>query len=87
MNFLSKLPVLLIFTLGAEVYAQQADPFNADFRNPGEIKGMKLVWNDEFNDEGKPDPFNWIYEKGFVRNQELQWYEVQSFSPATLSSP
>ncbi|MDR2814151.1 MAG: glycoside hydrolase family 88 protein [Prevotellaceae bacterium] len=34
-----------------------------------------LVWSDEFNLDGKPDSTAWTYEKGFVRNQELQWYQ------------
>jgi len=35
----------------------------------------KLVWSDEFNHDGPPDTTNWIYENGFVRNHELQWYQ------------
>ena len=38
-------------------------------------KGYKLVWADEFDQGTKPDEQNWIYEHGFVRNQELQWYQ------------
>ena len=34
----------------------------------------KLVWSDEFNVDGPPNPNNWGYENGFVRNKELQWY-------------
>lgn len=34
-----------------------------------------LVWADEFEEEGWPDPRNWTYETGFVRNLELQWYQ------------
>ncbi|MDR1896377.1 MAG: family 43 glycosylhydrolase, partial [Prevotellaceae bacterium] len=34
----------------------------------------RLVWADEFNYEGKPDPAVWSYENGFVRNMEFQWY-------------
>lgn len=34
-----------------------------------------LVWADEFNVDGAPDPKNWTFENGFVRNQELQWYQ------------
>lgn len=37
--------------------------------------GYRLVWNDEFDKPGRPDPANWIYEHGFVRNQEWQWYQ------------
>ncbi|MBT8043628.1 MAG: glycoside hydrolase family 16 protein [Verrucomicrobiae bacterium] len=40
-----------------------------------EQKEWKLVWADEFNVDGKPDPKNWVYENGFVRNHELQWYQ------------
>jgi len=41
---------------------------------------MKLVWTDEFNLNGKPDPEFWQYEKGFVRNEELQWYQEENAS-------
>lgn len=37
--------------------------------------GFRLVWNDEFNKDGLPDPNDWTYENGFVRNNELQWYQ------------
>lgn len=35
----------------------------------------ELVWSDEFDKDGKPNPEYWRFEKGFVRNQELQWYQ------------
>ena len=66
---------LIIFIFSGNTYSQQPDAFSPDFKKPEEIKGMKLVWNDEFNGNGKPDSANWIYETGFVRNQELQWYK------------
>ncbi len=34
----------------------------------------KLVWSDEFNTPGRPDPKKWDYEVGFVRNEEAQYY-------------
>jgi beta-glucanase (GH16 family) len=37
-------------------------------------KPWKLVWADEFDKPGAPDPAKWSYEKGFVRNGELQYY-------------
>lgn len=37
-----------------------------------------LVWSDEFNTDGKPDTLNWNYEQGFVRNNELQWYQSEN---------
>ena len=35
----------------------------------------QLVWSDEFDKDGKPDTTIWNFEKGFVRNQEYQWYQ------------
>jgi beta-glucanase (GH16 family) len=32
----------------------------------------QLVWSDEFDKPGLPDPAKWTYEEGFVRNNELQ---------------
>ena len=40
--------------------------------------GWKLVWSDEFNTNGAPNPANWNYEHGFVRNNELQWYQPEN---------
>ncbi len=42
---------------------------------PEKIEGYKLVWADEFNEDGKPDTTAWRYERGFVRNEEAQWYQ------------
>ncbi|WP_047549596.1 glycerophosphodiester phosphodiesterase family protein [Psychroserpens sp. Hel_I_66] len=44
---------------------QKASPTNDSY---------KLVWSDEFNDDGKPDPLKWDHEIGFKRNQEKQYY-------------
>lgn len=35
----------------------------------------KLVWSDEFNVEGIPDPSVWNFEQGYARNEEDQWYQ------------
>ena len=56
--------ILALFALGcllSSSYASAAD--------------WKLVWADEFNTPGSPDPKNWTFETGFVRNHELQWYQ------------
>jgi beta-glucanase (GH16 family) len=37
-----------------------------------------LVWADEFDVDGTPDAKKWAYENGFVRNEELQWYQPQN---------
>jgi beta-glucanase (GH16 family) len=47
---------------------------------PNEYAGMTLVWHDEFNNDGEPDPNNWAFESGFVRNSELQWYQRENAS-------
>jgi len=44
----------------------------------GSTNDWKLVWHDEFDTNGPPDPANWNYERGFVRNQELQWYQPEN---------
>lgn len=38
----------------------------------------RLVWSDEFEVDGKPDAKKWGYERGFVRNRELQWYQAEN---------
>ena len=37
-------------------------------------KGYRLVWHDEFEGKGRPGK-DWTYETGFVRNEELQYYQ------------
>ena len=44
---------------------------------PGVKSKMKLVWSDEFNYNGLPDTNKWVYEAGFVRNQEPQYYTIK----------
>ncbi len=40
--------------------------------------GYQLVWSDEFEIDGPVNPANWTYEQGFVRNEELQWYQREN---------
>lgn len=35
----------------------------------------KLVWADEFDSDGVPNPELWSFEEGFQRNHEAQWYQ------------
>lgn len=37
--------------------------------------GYSLVWHDEFDVDGRPNPENYKYESGLVRNDEAQWYQ------------
>jgi beta-glucanase (GH16 family) len=45
---------------------------------PSSSENWKLVWSDEFDTPGRPNPKNWTYETGFVRNNELQWYQPEN---------
>jgi beta-glucanase (GH16 family) len=45
---------------------------------PAAPDGWQLVWSDEFNIDGKPDPSKWQHEIGFIRNHELQYYTDRS---------
>lgn len=42
------------------------------------IEGYHLLWSDEFDQDGKPNQKNWSFEQGFVRNNELQWYQEKN---------
>ena len=41
----------------------------------GSGSGYSLIWSDEFNGSGAVDSSKWRFENGFVRNDELQWYQ------------
>ena len=72
--------VIILFMSAAcrMMTAQKTSPYLPDINGPEKLKGMKLVWHDEFNNDGKPDPSSWKYETGFVRNNELQWYQADN---------
>ena len=38
----------------------------------------QLIWHDEFDTDGRPDSTKWGYERGFVRNNEAQWYAPEN---------
>ena len=63
--------ICLIFMITSIVTIQQAYSSS----NSNSSTELKLVWSDEFDKDGRPDPNNWTYEQGFVRNEELQWYQ------------
>jgi len=62
---------VLLFSIGG--YAQSSTP-----------PGWKLVWSDEFNSAGHPDPAKWGYEEGYVRHHELQYYTVNRLANARV---
>lgn len=45
---------------------------------PTMAQEWKLVWSDEFEQDGRPDPATWNFEEGFVRNHEDQWYQADN---------
>lgn len=45
----------------------------------------QLVWSDEFDYEGLPDPKKWGYEEGFIRNQESQYYTKERAENARVT--
>ena len=49
----------------------------ADLPPPPEA-GWSEVWSDTFETDGAPDPANWVYETGFVRNREAQLYRPEN---------
>ncbi|GAB4458183.1 MAG: hypothetical protein OHK0029_19110 [Armatimonadaceae bacterium] len=66
--------LLALLAVGAAVFSTvQAKPTSS-----GKNEEWKLVWSDEFNENGRPNPRNWVYETGFVRNQEFQWYQPEN---------
>jgi len=81
MNYFLRLTFLIVnFLFSGFIFAQIGDSLDQDSSAPEQIKGMHLVWHDEFNVAGKPDSTNWNYENGFVRNKELQWYQSANAS-------
>ncbi len=70
-------PVIIcfVFLIASVVTAKQTiSGASLENRDMSSTK-YELVWSDEFNKDGTPDPNNWTYERGFVRNEELQWYQ------------
>ena len=56
------------------------------FAQAPKLPGWKLVWDDEFNYTGHPNPAKWGYEEGYVRHNELQYYTVNRLENARVDS-
>jgi len=65
----------LLEGLGIFLAISHPSPAAAQKAGAGKQDGYRLVWSDEFNTTGRPDSNAWSYEHGFVRNEELQWYQ------------
>jgi len=75
MNRVNILTAISLTALGTVVVSAQPSGPKDNGTPPA---GYKLVWADEFDKAGPPDPCNWTYERGFVRNEELQWYQPEN---------
>lgn len=49
-------------------------------------KYKTLVWQDEFDSPGLPDPSKWKYDTGFIANHELQYYTHDRAENAHISN-
>lgn len=70
-----KIPLILIlfapiFSLCHKPEDDQLSPSNKDTVHTAT---WKLIWSDEFN-TASVDPETWLYERGYLRNNELQYY-------------
>jgi len=64
--------IILLFLLLSGCKAEKDQPW-------------ELVWSDEFDYTGLPDPANWGNEVGFIRNNELQYYTSQRMENSVVS--
>lgn len=63
------------FSISLSAVAQQKKQTNPPALS---ADGYKLVWAEEFDSNGAPNPANWNYELGFERNEEFQWYQREN---------
>lgn len=42
--------------------------------------GYRLLWSEEFDNDGQVDTTRWNFEQGYKRNHELQWYQEENAS-------
>ncbi|RYD30797.1 MAG: glycoside hydrolase family 16 protein, partial [Verrucomicrobiaceae bacterium] len=60
--------------LATSLFSAHAEESVSPPRDPA----YELVWSDEFDKDGAPDPSKWKSEEGFARNKELQWYKADN---------
>jgi beta-glucanase (GH16 family) len=69
------LTTYLVLMAGPMVMAQGRSAGEAASKRGPSPEDWDLVWADEFEEDGRPDPRDWNCDTGFLRNQELQWYQ------------
>ncbi len=75
LNWMFVLAVMGLMTGETGLVAQAGALRDNASQGSPQPESWKLVWADEFEKDGPPDPRNWTYETGFVRGRELQWYQ------------
>ena len=70
---LTALGLVTTYALSDPTFAVASAQSKARSGQPATYPGYELAWADEFDRDGEPDAKNWTYERGFVRNRELQW--------------
>jgi beta-glucanase (GH16 family) len=87
-RFLSVSTLLIVLGFGPGSFTAQGDPATKKEKGdpvakitakptlPPLTSDYKLVWEDDFtkDPDGFPDPKKWSFEKGYVRNNEPQYY-------------
>lgn len=66
------LTTAILLCINLQVKSQNIVPYPG-----GSGAYTKLVWNDEFDTDGFPDPAKWRYHKRYGYNDELQYYTEQ----------
>jgi beta-glucanase (GH16 family) len=69
-----KANTILLQRTATDVAGVDIDSYTVTLKNPSSTDNFNLVWADEFNGSGVPDPTKWGYEEGYIRNNELQYY-------------
>jgi beta-glucanase (GH16 family) len=77
MRFIEKNIVLLVLFLCLSC-SRSINPYQASKVSPATYPGYQLVWNEEFDKDGKPDSSAWSHEQRFQRNHELQYYQREN---------
>jgi beta-glucanase (GH16 family) len=69
-------------------YSKTKDPLEKE-RVTGFERGepnWKLVWEDNFEKDGLPNPEIWRYEVGYIRNKEVQYYTANRSENARVEN-
>ncbi len=74
------IPALLLFCASSITTQAQEEVTNIKPTAlvPTNNTDWKLIWHDEFDGSGKLDNQVWKPERGFVRNEEHQWYQEEN---------